>query len=550
MSISRAACIVGLALVFVVAPVRAGTPATVCTITINSADEKEAMRRALPPGRFRFVELVEHGRSDWLASACREEVRCDVLVVSGHYDGGSVFFSDRLGSDEHLPVAELERAACSASCPALFSQLKEVYLFGCNSLNPEATQSTTDEITRQLVRTGRTPAEAARASAALAARHRDSARDRMRRIFRDVPVLYGFSSVAPLGPAAGSVLDRHFRTAGHGEFGQGRPSASLIAQFREHALVAARGLTDRDPDASYRTDVCRFMDERETPEELAAFVQQVLDRGPVESRWLLDHLESFARSIPAAPLGGPKLPAALDALRLDVAARDRWLDYARGVADPAVRARMVIVAAQLGWLEPAAKRTELARIFGERDEAGRLDAGDVDLACTLADTEGLGAEGPVLPPSASATATGQALRACLGDPQARPAVLAAVPTPDPGIRASVGAYLRHRPIWDGSEFRNALAAIAAAPGGDLQAPGLELLAVQPRLDPESVALLLDWFGASRSLRIQRAIATLLLKGDYRSFASESVARSLQEERLRSPDGRDVIDALIERLTAS
>src|SRR5215207_306037 len=66
---------------------------TVCTVTVNSADEKEAFRKALGPGQYDFVELVEHGRSDWLESACRGGVRCDVLVISGHYDGGNEFFS-------------------------------------------------------------------------------------------------------------------------------------------------------------------------------------------------------------------------------------------------------------------------------------------------------------------------------------------------------------------------------------------------------------------------------------------------------------------------
>src|SRR5947207_3298100 len=52
---------------------------TVCTITVNSADEKEAFRRSLPPDKFQFVELVERGRPDWLASACGQRIRCDVL---------------------------------------------------------------------------------------------------------------------------------------------------------------------------------------------------------------------------------------------------------------------------------------------------------------------------------------------------------------------------------------------------------------------------------------------------------------------------------------
>ena len=44
---------------------------TVCTITVNSSDEKRAFERYLPPGKFEFVELVDRGRPDWLESARR-----------------------------------------------------------------------------------------------------------------------------------------------------------------------------------------------------------------------------------------------------------------------------------------------------------------------------------------------------------------------------------------------------------------------------------------------------------------------------------------------
>jgi len=123
---------------------------TACTITVNSADEKEAFRRSLPKGQWEFVELVERGRHDWLESACRTGVRCDVLIISGHYDGGNEFFSDQIEAREFLPVDEMERVSCSDSCPGLFSQLKEVYLFGCNTLNPQANASPSAEIGRSL----------------------------------------------------------------------------------------------------------------------------------------------------------------------------------------------------------------------------------------------------------------------------------------------------------------------------------------------------------------------------------------------------------------
>src|SRR6185436_3950226 len=108
--------------------------------------------RSLPPDKFTFVELVERGRTDWLESACRQGVRCDVLVISGHYDGGNECFSDQLNAKEFLPVDEMERASCSDSCSGLFSQLKEVYLFGCNTLNADAQNVASAEIERSLVR--------------------------------------------------------------------------------------------------------------------------------------------------------------------------------------------------------------------------------------------------------------------------------------------------------------------------------------------------------------------------------------------------------------
>ena len=200
---------------------------TVCTITVNSPDEKETFRRHLPPGDYRFVELVERGRPDWLASACQQRVSCDALIISGHFDGGEEFYTDSHDASEYLTVAEMERASCSDSCPGVFSQLKEVYLFGCNTLKPEPRYTASAEILRGLVRSGHAAADAARVSALLGERHGESNRDRMRQIFRNVPVVYGFSSKAPLGRYAGPLLDRYFQSAPPGEAGGGRVSAKL-----------------------------------------------------------------------------------------------------------------------------------------------------------------------------------------------------------------------------------------------------------------------------------------------------------------------------------
>ena len=132
---------------------------------------------------------------------------------------------------ESLPVAEMERTSCSDSCPGLFSQLKEVYLFGCNTLNAEPITSTSAEAERSLARSGHSKAEAERLARALDQRHGESNRDHMRRIFMNVPVIYGFSSRAPLGPAAATVLNRYFESTPAAGLGSGRASPKLLSHF-------------------------------------------------------------------------------------------------------------------------------------------------------------------------------------------------------------------------------------------------------------------------------------------------------------------------------
>ena len=90
-------------------------PKTVCTVTINSPDERDTFKRHLPPGEYRFVELVQRGQPDWLAQACQRRERCDALIISGHFDDGIEFYPDRFENQEALTVHELQRASCSAS---------------------------------------------------------------------------------------------------------------------------------------------------------------------------------------------------------------------------------------------------------------------------------------------------------------------------------------------------------------------------------------------------------------------------------------------------
>jgi len=84
--------------------------------------------------------------------------------ISGHFDDGTEFYTDRHDDREFLTVHEMQHASCSASCNGLFSQLKEVYLFGCKTLHSTPRNVASAEVARSLLRTGRSQAEAVAAS--------------------------------------------------------------------------------------------------------------------------------------------------------------------------------------------------------------------------------------------------------------------------------------------------------------------------------------------------------------------------------------------------
>ncbi len=527
----------------------AGDMQTVCTITVNSADEKETFRRYLPAAKYRFVELVERDRPDWLASACRAAIACDVLIISGHYDGSSEFFSDRLEVREFLPIGELERVSCSDSCPALFSRLKEVHLYGCNTLNPEPLSSASAEIVRSLVREGHSPKEAERHLRKLKAGHGESSRDRMRQVFKDIPVIYGFSSVAPLGPIAASTLDGYFRSHGAREIGQGRPSSRLLGQFAPYAMSVAQGMTDQDPHADVRRDVCQFTDDRLSDANRLAFVHQLLQRPVAQSRIHLDRIQRFTTALDDDARQAPAVAQALDNIARDGAARARFLDFARDADQPAVRTRMVTLANELGWLSADERWAELALMLAELQARSAVGVTEVDLACTLNqeyELDGAFAR-RILPGSPADDVPHAAVRACLGSTEGRARTLQGLISPSEADVEIARAYLRHRPITDGAELGRVAADIARMRAPAAQVRALEALGRHYVSDREILALLTRLYSETSSWPVQAAIAGILVRADRRSIASPELVRTMTRDRLPSPPGDNMIDALIRRL---
>ena len=345
----------------------------------------KSFAQRLPEGDYEFVELVERGRPDWLASACRQGVRCDLLVISGHFDGMTEFYSDRLAMRESLPVAEMERASCSDSCPGVFSQLKEVYLFGCNTMNAEPITSTSAEAERSLIRSGHSPADAQRLARALDRRHAESSRDHMRRIFMNVPAIYGFSRLAPAGT--------HRRDAAQPVFRFGVPARRRQRPPDTEAPRSIRGEHDGgrrryDGVRSRRAVPAGDLPIRRRPPvaggEARLHSQRALRRDMAEARMFLDRIEGLFASLERARAAGPVVRAgARNEIARDTRARERYLRFAEDADLPRTRARMIELAGTLGWLSPADQRAELVRMVGDLIERGSIGPSDIELVCSL-----------------------------------------------------------------------------------------------------------------------------------------------------------------------
>ena len=526
------ACLLALA----AAPALAGERQVACTITVNSADEREAFRRFLPAESFEFVELVEPGRPDWLASSCRRGVQCDVLLVSGHF-AGSEFYSSRPETRETLKVDEIERVQCSGSC-GVFSKLKEVYLFGCDSLKPEPVKSATPEIIRGLVKAGATPADAQAVARAWSEREAESSRARMERLFPNVPVIYGFSSLAPYGRVAGPMLERFFNNGGAQDVGTGQPSESLLKIFGAASMTVTRGAAE-DPS-------CRYHDDRVTAARKLDWLSGELAGEMPAARMAFERLEKFLAALTPAERESPDFALQRASLSNDTQARDRYLRLLRETSDPALRVRMAGVASDIGWLDASGHRAELARTIRDVVAADAVDFGEVDLICALNKDDALAKElqlfnvATILPAHSAGAAAG----ACAGDTKARESALRALSSADERDVRMAQAFLRHRPITDAAELRRVAAGISSMKASAAQVRALETLARLHVSDPEVLQQLAALYSRARSPEVQRAVAEVFLRSDLGAIDARELAQRLQRDRLRDDS---LITAAIARL---
>ena len=104
-------------------------------------------------------------------------------------------------------------------------------------------------------------------------------------------------------------------------------------------------------------------------------------------------------------------------------------------------------------------------------------------------------------------------------------------------------------MTDVQELRVITSDIARMNDSRAQARALDALASQHLSDPQSLEELTRLFPVAESPSVQVAIAGILIRSDYRAIATPELVQTLRQSRLRSSNGKDVIDVLIRQLQA-
>ena len=212
---------------------------------------------------------------------------------------------------------------------------------------------------------------------------------------------------------------------------------------------------------------------------------------------------------------------------------------------------MIAVAHALGWLDDQAYHAEQLRLIADLMAGPLMSTAELDVACAQNRHGELDAQRAQLETIAGERIDRTAALACLGSAPDHARMLAALTSPSENDQRMAEIYFHHRPITDVAELREVAAGIAdmsSAP--DAQAHALDTLSRQRVADAQVLTTLTRLFPATGSLKVQRAIAGILIRADYSVIATPETASMLRERRIKSHDGEDLIDILIRRVHAT
>jgi len=184
---------------------------TICAITINSDNERNLFEKEVKKNPTKFnpiVELTTLDEKDWFEKACESGIRCDQLIISGHF-GGTFFGS----SGKTLSLSDLEKKGCSKSCEGILANPLEVFLFGCNTLaTKDMDHRTPEEYLQVLLRDHIPLGQAEFMTEDRYGNVGDDNKSKMQRAFGgDKKILYGFDSVGPSGKNIEGFLKKYLK---------------------------------------------------------------------------------------------------------------------------------------------------------------------------------------------------------------------------------------------------------------------------------------------------------------------------------------------------
>jgi hypothetical protein len=359
-----------LALVYA-APANSNERFTVCSITINSDDEVRTFRKRLPASQFDFVELADaapatpvDGEPAWLAQACQSGVRCDVLVLSGHfantYAGSSgTTFAGNAGLS--LPLEDLGRRSCDQSCPGILSNPLEVFLFGCRTLATSLVGEPLPPDDLALLSSHHVAPRVAERIVEEVSYGADdtSNRARMRFVFSGVPQLYGFADVAPTGKNVAPGLDRYLKNSGDYAKHLRRleaardgnqtlaPNRALERALRPSTVTQSSGLDLAGPEHEVEASACFLGSERHPIFTRLEHMEKLLE----EPGFLayMRAMGSFFRNHNPTSFSTAEL-AVLERIRNHEPSRTVVNELVRRLENPTLRHEILHVSRAIGWI--------------------------------------------------------------------------------------------------------------------------------------------------------------------------------------------------------
>ena len=342
------------------------------------------------------MELTDFAKSeskdDWFLRSCKQGIRCDVLVISGHF-GGSFFGSSGL----RLSLEQLQRRSCRSSCDGILRHPKEVFLFGCNTTaGKERDQRSPEEYARVLMDDGFPRNRAEMIAAFRYSPIGQETRDRMRQVFPDSRI-YGFHSLAPSGAAIAPRLERYFQSV------PGRDYKTHLEQFptSDENLLWTKAMTGQwirsvDGSGYMENPVCILEGNAPLREKL-----DWIDRSVSEPETALSHiplidlfLGDLEKKFPSREDMPPWEESQLENIQFDRKARELVSPVLENAIDGILSAQVQVLnfAKRIGWYDQKAYMEKLKNLIGKIfeenltwEEKDRICSLGVELDLTLSD---------------------------------------------------------------------------------------------------------------------------------------------------------------------